>query len=220
MNPNPYRDPPYLYPYPNFGPNSLQKRVNLVPNMLGMDYLERHSAATAAQQASLQANSNIDSLLHVHRRKLQRRAANRKSAQLSRARKKVWYLWQSLSILIWNWQDTFLYSSTYAGAFRRTEGRKFASSTTCGRTRFTTGTCFLRHYARKHHIYIRANGQLPQCHQHWLGERRRPNAYYTNSFARVRGQRAEDDRRNRENLTSSKRISRVKYDFLIQGMIA
>lgn len=59
--------------------------------MIGMDYMERHNAAAAAQQASLQANSNIDSLLHVHRRKLQRRAANRKSAQLSRARKKVCY---------------------------------------------------------------------------------------------------------------------------------
>eukprot|EP01032_Pedospumella_encystans_P010218 gene10218-11959_t len=56
--------------------------------MIGTDYMERVNAAAAAQQA-LQANSNIDSLLHVHRRKLQRRAANRKSAQLSRARKKA-----------------------------------------------------------------------------------------------------------------------------------
>ena len=32
---------------------------------------------------------NIDSLLLVHRRKMQRRDANRRSAQLSRARKKV-----------------------------------------------------------------------------------------------------------------------------------
>lgn len=36
-----------------------------------------------------QIHSNIDSLLQVHRRKMLRRAANRKSAQLSRARKKV-----------------------------------------------------------------------------------------------------------------------------------
>ncbi len=34
-------------------------------------------------------NANIESILQVHRRKMLRRAANRKSAQLSRARKKV-----------------------------------------------------------------------------------------------------------------------------------
>ena len=37
----------------------------------------------------MQSNSEIDSLLQVHRRKMLRRAANRRSAQLSRARKKV-----------------------------------------------------------------------------------------------------------------------------------
>lgn len=36
-----------------------------------------------------QIHSNIDSILQVHRRKMLRRAANRKSAQLSRARKKA-----------------------------------------------------------------------------------------------------------------------------------
>ena len=34
-------------------------------------------------------NANIESILQVHRRKMLRRAANRRSAQLSRARKKV-----------------------------------------------------------------------------------------------------------------------------------
>lgn len=99
MNTNPYRDPSYPYPYPPFGSDSFQNRVTLVPNMIGIDYMERHNAAAAAQQASLQANSNIDSLLHVHRRKLQRRAANRKSAQLSRARKKV------------SWRTTLVFSA-------------------------------------------------------------------------------------------------------------
>ncbi len=64
----------------------------MIPNMMGMDYLEHQNAVGRAQaniQGTLQANANMDSLLHVHRRKLQRRAANRKSAQLSRARKKV-----------------------------------------------------------------------------------------------------------------------------------
>jgi hypothetical protein len=37
----------------------------------------------------IQAQNDIDSLLQVHRRKMLRRAANRRSAQLSRARKKV-----------------------------------------------------------------------------------------------------------------------------------
>ena len=37
----------------------------------------------------MQATSDIDSLLQVHRRKMLRRAANRRSAQQSRARKKV-----------------------------------------------------------------------------------------------------------------------------------
>jgi hypothetical protein len=37
----------------------------------------------------ISSNANIDAILQVHRRKMSRRAANRKSAQLSRARKKV-----------------------------------------------------------------------------------------------------------------------------------
>lgn len=35
------------------------------------------------------ANTNIETILQAHRRKMMRRAANRRSAQLSRARKKV-----------------------------------------------------------------------------------------------------------------------------------
>jgi hypothetical protein len=37
----------------------------------------------------MQANTDIESLLQIHRRKMIRRAANRRSAQQSRARKKV-----------------------------------------------------------------------------------------------------------------------------------
>lgn len=36
-----------------------------------------------------QSNANLDAILNSHRRKMLRRAANRRSAQLSRARKKV-----------------------------------------------------------------------------------------------------------------------------------
>lgn len=95
MSTNPYlqQDPSaYPYPYTNFGANLNQRGIALVSNMMGMDYNNHQDAVGLAQaniQANLQASSNIDSLLHVHRRKLQRRAANRKSAQLSRARKKV-----------------------------------------------------------------------------------------------------------------------------------
>lgn len=40
-------------------------------------------------------NANIESILQVHRRKMLRRAANRRSAQLSRARKKVTHILSS-----------------------------------------------------------------------------------------------------------------------------
>lgn len=70
----------------HFGANAA--RQNILSNMIGMDFIE-HQKALGRAQANIQANTSIDSLLHVHRRKLQRRAANRKSAQLSRARKKV-----------------------------------------------------------------------------------------------------------------------------------
>lgn len=48
-------------------------------------------AAAAVSHSALEIppNANIDAILQVHRRKMLRRAANRRSAQLSRARKKV-----------------------------------------------------------------------------------------------------------------------------------
>ena len=44
---------------------------------------------TATPMNVMQASNDIDSLLQIHRRKMIRRAANRRSAQQSRARKKV-----------------------------------------------------------------------------------------------------------------------------------
>ena len=44
---------------------------------------------TANPINAMQASNDIDSLLQIHRRKMIRRAANRRSAQQSRARKKV-----------------------------------------------------------------------------------------------------------------------------------
>lgn len=81
-----------MYPFPaHFGANmpiSVPPPSNMIPNMMGVNYHSQPQAFSIPPN-QVDKNSNIDSLLHVHRRKLQRRAANRKSAQLSRARKKV-----------------------------------------------------------------------------------------------------------------------------------
>jgi hypothetical protein len=53
------------------------------------DYAVQLKLAGGNPIVPMHINPNIDSLLQVHRRKMQRRAANRRSAQLSRARKKV-----------------------------------------------------------------------------------------------------------------------------------
>ena len=73
--------PPVFYPHhggmagmPNGMPNPL------VPAFLP-NYIPEHVV--------VRTNGEMDSLLHNHRRKMLRRAANRRSAQLSRARKKV-----------------------------------------------------------------------------------------------------------------------------------
>lgn len=87
-----YKDQYNNYNFPPRTGAPIHPSAMLPTNMMGMDYLEHQNALGRAQanmQANIQANTGIDSLLHVHRRKLQRRAANRKSAQLSRARKKV-----------------------------------------------------------------------------------------------------------------------------------
>mmetsp|Transcript_24792 Transcript_24792/g.53616 ORF Transcript_24792/g.53616 Transcript_24792/m.53616 type:complete len:236 (-) Transcript_24792:1450-2157(-) len=53
------------------------------------DYAVQLKLAGGNPIVPMHINPNIDSLLQVHRRKMQRRAANRRSAQLSRARKKA-----------------------------------------------------------------------------------------------------------------------------------
>jgi len=68
---------------------------NVSNNMGMMDFNSNHKfvlkpTAVSAEYAPNVVNINAaDSMLLVHRRKMQRRAANRRSAQLSRARKKV-----------------------------------------------------------------------------------------------------------------------------------
>ena len=56
-------------------------------------------SAVYLQENNLQSKNDIESSAQNQRRKMMRRAANRRSAQLSRARKKVIYL-QSRNIFI------------------------------------------------------------------------------------------------------------------------
>lgn len=66
---------------------------NVSNNMGIMDFNNNHKFVLKPTVASAEyaptVNNAADSMLLVHRRKMQRRAANRRSAQLSRARKKV-----------------------------------------------------------------------------------------------------------------------------------
>ncbi len=61
------------------GPAIPQAYLHNIPN--GHIYLP--------ENVMLQGNGEVESALQIHRRKMLRRAANRRSAQLSRARKKV-----------------------------------------------------------------------------------------------------------------------------------
>jgi hypothetical protein len=75
------------YPhFPSFG---------ISPVMSGMVRADFPSDPQGLTSAGVEivANANIESILQVHRRKMLRRAANRRSAQLSRARKKVYILY-------------------------------------------------------------------------------------------------------------------------------
>lgn len=53
------------------------------------DFIEEQEVYGRNPTMEIAPNTNIESILQVHRRKMLRRAANRRSAQLSRARKKV-----------------------------------------------------------------------------------------------------------------------------------
>lgn len=59
--------------------------AGLSPAVEGM----RSSFSSDAKASFLQVDNSLDSAIQGHRRKMLRRAANRRSAQLSRARKKV-----------------------------------------------------------------------------------------------------------------------------------
>jgi len=78
---------------------------NVSNNMGMMDFNSNHKfvlkpTAVSAEYAPNVVNINAaDSMLLVHRRKMQRRAANRRSAQLSRARKEVYLLVSMLAAL-------------------------------------------------------------------------------------------------------------------------
>ena len=65
-------------------PQNIQAHNHYNPNQM-----QDHQFAPLPISVVMQANTDIDSLLQIHRRKMIRRAANRRSAQQSRARKKV-----------------------------------------------------------------------------------------------------------------------------------
>lgn len=60
----------------------------ITPGLVRAD-LAGHPPSITPSGIEIAPNANIETILQVHRRKMLRRAANRRSAQLSRARKKV-----------------------------------------------------------------------------------------------------------------------------------
>ena len=80
-------------PYPAAFMNGMMQRcmsngMNGIPNpMAAGGFLPNY--ITVPDNVVIQSNGEMGSILQSHRRKLLRRAANRRSAQLSRARKKV-----------------------------------------------------------------------------------------------------------------------------------
>lgn len=60
----------------------------ITPGLVRAD-LAGHPPSITPNGIEMTPNANIETILQVHRRKMLRRAANRRSAQLSRARKKV-----------------------------------------------------------------------------------------------------------------------------------
>ena len=70
--------------------SSFPNNYSNVNNNMGLDYVNHKFIAKPNPVAEhISHGTNVDSMMLVHRRKMQRRAANRRSAQLSRARKKV-----------------------------------------------------------------------------------------------------------------------------------
>jgi hypothetical protein len=84
------------------------------------------------------ANANIDSYMQSHRRKMMRRAANRKSAQLSRARKKV----NSTATPFFPFFKILNFTTSLAGALGRTQNREPAITKTSGCVRFSARNYF------------------------------------------------------------------------------
>ena len=72
--------------YPHHGAmTSMAGMPNVMPTPMPTAFLPNY----IPEHVVVRTNVEMDSLLHNHRRKMLRRAANRRSAQLSRARKKV-----------------------------------------------------------------------------------------------------------------------------------
>jgi len=72
-----------IYPQYAFGISSLHN------GLVRPEIVDETQAFVGSPAIEITPNANIESILQVHRRKMLRRAANRRSAQLSRARKKA-----------------------------------------------------------------------------------------------------------------------------------
>lgn len=70
------------YPHASFAP------FGIAPAIARVDFVADPQSLVQTG-IEISPNANIETILQVHRRKMLRRAANRRSAQLSRARKKV-----------------------------------------------------------------------------------------------------------------------------------
>lgn len=112
-----------------------------LPNLANMAVMPKFGEyaidPAANMKVDFQASQNIDSLLQIHRRKMLRRAANRRSAQLSRARKKVRLLFV-LGLPRCNRLLTELFVTVMTGSFGGLENREHTITETCGYTRFAT----------------------------------------------------------------------------------
>lgn len=145
---------------------------NVSNNMGMMDFNNNHKYVLKPTVASTEYASNVninnaDSMLLVHRRKMQRRAANRRSAQLSRARKKVCLLVLILAALFACYLiapsfPTHHYSSTTIGSLGGAQNRELTAAAHGGRIGLPTRIGVLHHLVGQDHLCIGEDHQLHQ----------------------------------------------------------
>ena len=127
----------------------------------------------------------------VHGRKMLRRVANRRSAQQSRARKKVCLL-RFTRIFSCLHNDSKIF---YSGSHGWLENRKCAITKTCGHLGFSTRAYILYRHERKHTIYFWEGVELYEIHC-TRGLRWRTIAYKSNIDNGIRADSSGERRRS------------------------